>query len=69
LAEKDAGYGCVLCEKTGKGITTFPDHPEYLSHIKDDHSFLDYAGEATFHKSLGNCEQKSERSAHVSGNF
>ena len=25
LAEKDAGYGCVLCEKAGKGINTFPD--------------------------------------------
>ncbi|OCL05627.1 hypothetical protein AOQ84DRAFT_94284 [Glonium stellatum] len=45
LAEKDAGYGCLLCEKAGKGITMFPDQTEFLSHIKDDHSFSDYAGE------------------------
>ncbi|OCK80486.1 hypothetical protein K432DRAFT_404664 [Lepidopterella palustris CBS 459.81] len=45
LAAKDMGFGCVLCERIGKGITTFQNQPRFLEHIRDDHGFLEYAGE------------------------
>jgi hypothetical protein len=38
LAAKDAGYGCVICEKSGREILLFGEVASFLEHIKQ-HGF------------------------------